>query len=397
MDPYCTSSALEIADMKRRPKIVIVQMILPHYRRPFCELLRERLAEINIDLVLVYGSFSESEVLKKDNVEIAWVKRIKNRSLKIGRYELYWQPCLSYLSGADLVIVEQASKLILNYVLFAGQLLGIKKLGFWGHGKNFQEHNASAIGEGIKCYMSRHVHWWFAYNDLSAGIIQSLGYPANRITSVQNAIDTQRLVTDQHNITQSQLRHIRVKLGIKGDNICIYTGGMYAEKRLRFLLEACVKIKNDVKDFEMIFVGEGPEDKKIKEAAQKHKWIHYVGPRFGEEKVPYFMISKLFLMPASVGLSVLDTFVFGTPLITTNNSGHGPEIDYLNDGVNGVMVGGLFDSDVYAAQVVNLLKDDKAREKLIAGCRLAREKYTIEEMVERFAEGIIRALDYPHF
>jgi exopolysaccharide biosynthesis WecB/TagA/CpsF family protein len=34
------------------------------------------------------------------------------------------------------------------------------------------------------------VDWWFAYNDLSAGIVRSLGYPEERITSVQNAIDT---------------------------------------------------------------------------------------------------------------------------------------------------------------------------------------------------------------
>jgi len=50
------------------------------------------------------------------------------------------------------------------------------------------------------------------------------------------------------------------------------------------------------------------------------------------------------------------------------------------------------DPSVYAAQVSNLLRNDGAREKLIAGCRAAREKYTIEEMVERFAGGIIRAL-----
>jgi glycosyltransferase involved in cell wall biosynthesis len=47
---------------------------------------------------------------------------------------------------------------------------------------------------------------------------------------------------------------------------------------------------------------------------------------------------------------------------------------------------------LYAAQVANLLKDDKAREKLEAGCRAAREKYTVQAMAERFAEGVIDAL-----
>jgi glycosyltransferase involved in cell wall biosynthesis len=379
---------------KLKHKIVIVERSLKHYRKPFFELLRKRLFQNNIKLVLAYGSLSHSEAQKNDTIDILWGTRIKNRYFKVGLYELCWQPCLKQIRGADLVIVDQASKLILNYVLFACQMVGIKRLCFWGHGKNFQEHNASVVGEGVKRFMSRHVHWWFAYNDLSAGIVRSLGYTEDRITSVQNSIDTHHLVKTSHNITQSQLRQVKRKLGIKGGNICLYTGGMYPEKRFDFLINACVHIKNAVPDFEMIFIGAGQEAKKVKEAAEKHEWVHYIGPKFDEEKVSYFMISKLFLMPSLVGLAILDAFALETPLVTTNEPYHGPEIDYLVDGVNGMIVRESNDPSVYAAQVSNLLKDDKACEKLIAGCRVARGKYTIEEMVERFAAGIISALDY---
>ena len=379
--------------MKLQHKVVIIQRVLTQFRRPFHELLRERLAGAGIELVLIHGSPSKSEARKKDGVKITWAHHIKNRSIKIGPYELHWQPCLQHIRGANLVIVEQASKLILNYVLFICQIIGLKKVCFWGHGRNFQVNNASSIGEGIKRFMSRHVHWWFAYNDLSAGVVRSLGYPVERITSVQNAIDSRQLVTARQNVTQAQLRHIKAELGIKGNNICIYTGGMYPEKRLGFLLEACVQIKKNISNFEMIFIGAGPEDSKVKEAAVKYEWVHYPGPKFDEEKIPYFMISKLFLMHSLVGLAVLDAFALETPLVTSNVPYHGPEIDYLIDGINGVIVHESDDPSVYAAQVSNLLKNDEAREKLIVGCRAAAGKYTIEEMVERFAEGIVKALD----
>lgn len=378
--------------MKLQHKVVIIQRVLTQYRRRFYELFRERLAVADIELVLIHGSPSKSEARKKDNAEITWAHHIKNRCIKTGPHELYWQPCLKHLRGANLVIVEQASKLILNYVLFTCQIVGLKKVCFWGHGRNFQEHNASVGGEAIKRFMSRHVHWWFAYNDLSAGIIRSLGYPENRITSVKNAIDTRRLVAAKQTITQQKLDHIRSEFGIKGDNGCLYTGGMYPEKRLDFLLEACEKIKNTVPDFEMIFIGAGPDEKRVKVAAEKFEWIHYLGPKFDDEKVPYFMLSRLFLMPGLVGLAILDVFALETPLITTNIPYHSPEIDYLIDGVNGIIVRESDDASVYAAQVSNLLKNNEAREKLIAGCRAAREKYTIEEMVERFAEGVMKAL-----
>jgi len=377
--------------MKSKYEIAIIEMSLRHYRKTFFEFLRKQLSIANIELVLIHGFNSKSEAKKKDDVEIAWARQVKNKYIRINSRELYWQPCLKLLRRADLIIVDQSSKLLLNYVLFMSQIFGIKRLCFWGHGKNFQEHNASRIGESAKRFMSRHVHWWFAYNDLSAGIVRSLGFPDSRITSVQNSIDTHQLYKAYQNITQSRLRQIKQKLGIRGHNVCLYVGGMYPEKRLDFLIKACGHIKNAVPDFEMIFIGAGPDDDRIKTAAKKIEWIHYPGPKFNEEKVPYFMISKLFLMPCFVGLAVLETFALETPMVTIDSPSHGPEIDYLVDGINSVIVKNTDDPSLYAAKVSYLLKNDEALKMLTAGCRAAREKYTIEEMVERFTEGVIKA------
>jgi len=378
--------------MKLRYKVVIIQRFLAQYRKAFYELLTGRLAQTNVEIVLLHGFPSKSEADKKDEIEIEWAHQIKNKCIKIGLRDLYWQTCLKHIRDADLIIVEQASKLLLNYVLFMGQIFGIKKLCFWGHGKNFQENNISCIGERVKHFMSRHVHWWFAYNDLSAGIVRLLGYPEDRITSVQNSIDTHYLYKVHQNISQSQLRQVKQKLGIKGYNVCLYVGGMYPGKRLDFLINACLHIKDAEPDFEMIFIGGGPDEERVKVAAKKFEWVYYLGPKFNEEKVPYFLISKLFLMPYLVGLAILDTFALETPMITIDATCHGPEIDYVVDGVNGSIVKKTDDPSLYAAQVSYLLKNDEAREKLVAGCRASREKYTIEEMVKRFAGGVMNAL-----
>jgi len=78
--------------------------------------------------------------------------------------------------------------------------------------------------------------------------------------------------------------------------------------------------------------------------------------------------------------------------VTTNVPFHSPEIDYLVNGVNGVIVGEKDDLSAYADRVSHILLNDDERERLIYGCRVAREKYTIEEMVERFTDGILKAL-----
>jgi len=142
----------------------------------------------------------------------------------------------------------------------------------------------------------------------------------------------------------------------------------------------------------MIFIGGGIDAYLIEDAAREHSWIHYLGPVFGDEKIPLFAISKVFLMPGLVGLNILDTFALETPLVTTDVPFHSPEIEYLIDGENGRMVEKSDDPKIYGDAVIDLLINDSERQKLIVGCRTARERYTLETMVDRFTEGVIQAL-----
>ncbi|HEY3368835.1 MAG TPA: glycosyltransferase family 4 protein [Symbiobacteriaceae bacterium] len=373
-----------------RARVAVVYKSLPQYRRRFFELLRERLARDNIEFELIYGQAGARDASKKDLVDLPWATRIQNRIVRVGARDIYWQPCLRQVQGADLVILEQASKLLVNYVLLAQQLLGLRKVAFWGHGKNFQSGTASPLGEWIKRWVSRTPRWWFVYNELSAGVVRSLGYPPGRITPVQNAIDTRELVTVAGNLKAEDLEALRTQLAIRGHNVAVYCGGMYREKCLDFLLEASIMVRALVPDFELVLIGAGPEQSKVEEAMRTYNWIHYVGPKFDTTRVPYFGLAKLCLMPGLVGLGILDSFALGTPLVTTDVDFHSPEIDYLIQDQNGVMT--PHDPEVYAEEVAALLRDESRRARLVAGCRQASQKYTVEEMVERFALGVIQAL-----
>jgi glycosyltransferase involved in cell wall biosynthesis len=292
-----------------------------------------------------------------------------------------------------LVIVEQASRILTNYVLLLENALKIRKLAFWGHGKNFQVENANRVSEWMKQKYSTKVHWWFAYNELSANLIEKLGYPRDRITVVQNAIDTYQIHEAFIHQKSEDLASLCRNLEIRGHHVGLYVGGMYAEKRLNFLLDACELIRQQLYDFEMIFVGSGSEGQKVQEAAQKHRWIHYVGPKFGLERVPYFAISQVFLMPGAVGLAILDCFALELPMIAANVPGNGPEIEYLRNDFNGIMVEDFNNPGAYAQAAISILQDEKRRQILIRGCQESNSFYSIEEMVERFACGIQMALE----
>jgi L-malate glycosyltransferase len=391
-DITSTTDITRMTPAAQRPRIAILYKSLPQYRRPFFELLRTHLASLHIDLDLIYGQPAPADAAKQDCVDLPWATRIRNTIIPLGNRNAYWQPALALTKNADLVIVEQANKLLTNYALLALRLLGKRRVAFWGHGKDFQSRRRFPLRESIKRHLVRHVDWWFAYNTISAEAVQSAGFPAEKITQVQNAIDTRRLTLSHATVTPAQIVRLRADLAIRGANVCIYAGALYPDKRLDFLLQSADLLRAADPQFELLVLGNGPQAPLIQSAAATRPWLHYVGPKFDSEKVPYFAASKLLLMPGLVGLVVLDSFALETPLVTTAIDYHSPEIEYLRNNKNGLIVSPADSPAAYAAAVAALLADEPRRQALIAGCREAREQYTIEEMVRRFAEGICSAL-----
>ena len=372
--------------------VTIVTKSLPHYRIPFFEALRLELDRHGITLVLIYGLPDPEEAKKRDTAAIPWGHAVQNRRIPFGRRSFWWQPCAALIRGSDLVIVEQASRLLLNYLLLAGQTLGGPKVAFWGHGRNFQGHRASRAAETVKRLISRWPHWWFAYTEGSAEVVRQLHYPLDRITAVQNAIDTSGLRLRRALVDDKELAALRVRWGIQSRNIGIFAGGLYADKRIPFLLSSARAVRRRVSDFELIVLGAGPDQALVEEAAREHQWIHYPGPCLGSDKVPYFSLSKVMLLPGLVGLGVLDSFALEVPLVTVDLSFHSPEVDYLRNGENGLKLPVDTDPEAYADAVSRLLLNEQERERLQAGCRVAAQEYTIESMVSRFTSGVLGAL-----
>jgi glycosyltransferase involved in cell wall biosynthesis len=386
---------IEIAIMplaESRPQIAIVQARMPQYMVPFHYGLRRALDQRGIGYVLVHGSAHGAATSKQDEDAVDFAHVRDNHVLRVGSRELTWQACHDLVRSADLVIGDQGSSRLTNYPFWLKNLLGRQRFALWGHGMNFQSGNASRVGEAVKRFMSRRVHWWFVYNETSAAVVRELGFPADRITNVQNTIDTRRLRQLIAETTHEDIREICRRHGLLGTNVCIYVGGMYGEKRLAYLLAACDYVRTQVDDFEMLFLGGGPQQQIIIQAAADRAWMHYVGPTFGADKAHYLRLAKLLLMPGLVGLVILDSFAAGTPLITLADSEHSPEIEYLLDGSNGRMLPAETDYASYAKEVAVLLRDEDARQRLVDGGRVATERYTIEAMVERFANGVQRAL-----
>ena len=330
---------------------------LVEYRKPFFERVRALLAEHDVAVDVMYEPPREHNLKRGNLTELGWGQLSRPRIIPVGKRELVWQRYTPAVRNADLVIVLQHAQFLLNYWLLLRQSLGRKRVAFWGHGRNLQAARASRLGEAVKRRVSRWAHWWFAYTELSAEIVRSLGYPSARITVVQNSIDTRSLSAAYGAWGPAQLARVKADLGIESDNVGVYSGHLDEEKRIPFLIEAASRVRKVVADFELIVIGGGQDTALAVEAAREHPWIHYVGPLFGPAKAPYFALAKVLMVPGPLGLVVLDSFALETPLVGSTSVDHGPEIDYLEPGVNGLLVDDGSDPAAYADAVVGYLRD----------------------------------------
>ncbi len=371
-------------------KVTIIYKFLPQWRVDFFNLLKSSLLNDNIELNLIYGKLNGKDTAKKDEVKIAWGKYVPNYVFKIGGIELYWQPVLKEIKNSDLIIAEQANKLLVNYYLMVSRKFNKTKFALWGHGLNLQD-NPKSMANKFKINYSNQCDWWFAYTKNVKERISKIGFPDDKITIVQNSIDTKYLTDTYNQIEFNELNQIKKEYGIGEGPIGIYCGGMYKEKRLDFLLEACKNIKKKIPGFEMIFIGAGPEDFKIKKEASELKWLHCLGTKFNKEKVPFFKMSDVFLMPGLVGLAILDTFSMETPIVTTNYPYHSPEIEYLSNGVNGVMTDNSVEA--YSKSVVEILENPFVLDNIKRECKKSSAEYTVEKMVCNFKNGIMKCLE----
>jgi L-malate glycosyltransferase len=379
--------------VSNRHRVAIVQEVVLHYREAFYELLRRRLSDASIDLVLVHSNGDERVPLS--TVDLPWAHRVPAKHLRLGQRDAVYQPCRRLLRGCELVIVEQGSRHVINYLLFAEQVLGRRRVALWGHGRNFNVIDASPLGETLKVFGTRRAHWWFGYTERSAAIVEALGVPPSHITVVRNASDTAALREQVDGLGPSARRDVRRQLGVTGEHVGLYLGSLTTEKRLDYLFEASEVVRADIPDFELLIAGEGGEAEAARRFAATRPWVHLLGAVHGADKASALAVSDLVLMPASAGLVVLDSFAAGVPIVISGSWPHGPEADYIDDGSDGLVVQDGGDAGRYAAAITALLRSPGLRAELADGSRRQAGEYTVEAMVERFATGIEQALAAP--
>jgi glycosyltransferase involved in cell wall biosynthesis len=365
-------------------RVLIIEPQMKQYRFRFFEELHEALCGHGIQLKVAYSAPPPWEAMRKDSCALPAEYSMEVKAYRLLRDRLFYQTLIGPLLHADLVIVDQANKNCLNHLLLALSLMGLTRVAFWGHGRCSQ---GNAFSEWYKRKTLNWVDWWFAYTTGTAEYLVANRVSPSKITAVQNSLDTQEIRDHVRSLASEDRATLRARFGIPEEApVGIFCGVLHSNKSVPFLIESSRLIQARIPGFHLIIVGGGPEQDAIHSLTHAAPWIHTVGPRFGKDKAELLAIADVFLLPGAVGLAVLDAFAAGLPLITTRLRIHGPEIEYLEEEVNGLMAD--HDPMLFAEAAASLLRERDRLERLRGGALASCEKYSIKNMVTNFAQGI---------
>jgi glycosyltransferase involved in cell wall biosynthesis len=346
--------------------LLINQEKIPHYRIPIYGYLTSYLERYGFELIVA-----------AEGIELGNPHPVQFQCAKIP---------LSYLSLTRFISKKQIDVIIFwvnlkHLYLFptclTAKIILRKKIIYWGHGRDLLDREA------------RFKNWAYAVQQaLSDAIILYAEHLKKYIPKKfhkKTFVANNTLFMDYPGLPAGVTKeNVLAEYGIKTKKNIICMGRMQRRKRLEILVSALDQLNRP--DIGLILVGPDPEE--VLNEIKDDK-IYKLGPIYGEKKFDLLSSSDVYCLPGAVGLSIVDAFYCGLPIVTEAGE-ESPEIMYLKDGVNGFIVPRGNIQEI-ARKLLFLLDDNLLRERF---SQAAKEEIKENGNIEKLCAGFRDALFY---
>jgi glycosyltransferase involved in cell wall biosynthesis len=344
--------------------LLINQNTIPHYRVPVYGYLSTYLQFYGFDLI------------------------VASSGIESGHHPIEFQYAEVPLSFLSLVrfISSQRMDIIIFWVnmkhfyllptCFTTKVLLRRKVIYWGHGRDLADLNARMKN--------------FAYatqQRLSDSIIlyaHHLKQYVPRRLHKKVFIANNTLHLTYPGLPAGARRRVLAQYGIHTTKNIICVGRMQKRKRLDHLVATFEYMSRT--DIGLILVGPDPDGVLNKLEGDN---IHKLGPLYGPEKFALLSAADICCLPGAVGLSIVDAFHCGLPLVTEDGD-ESPEIMYLKHGINGFIVP-RGDRRELAGKLLLLLDNDGLRQRF---SEAAKKEIAVNGHIDTMCAGFRDALQF---
>jgi glycosyltransferase involved in cell wall biosynthesis len=189
--------------------------------------------------------------------------------------------------------------------------------------------------------------------------------------------------------TETIWKHHDFEINRTRPPVLLFIGRLVPSKRLDLLLEYYRALKAEIPDLRLTIIGDGPEANRVRKAAASNADIRWCGALVDEEDIAGEMKkAHLVFIPGESGLSIVHAFAYGKPYVTCDlpECAHGPELAYLRDGENGLLVSGNFAENV--ARIRLLLEGGEAYERACLAASETAKSLSIENWCAQMAAAL---------
>jgi len=374
-------------------KVAIVTNVIPQYR----EDMYRRLVEYYGDRLDIYCQDSVSGM----NLNLVHDKFKSNtsiiKSIGLKKEKLSWQflPIFHLYNKYDLIYFYGNPRVFSSVICSLILLLLGKKIIIWG-----QYHTA-----GANSFLERvRLLWWkrfegvFLYTDAEAEKYKKR-YPATRfVSAMNNGININDVDTAIEMYSGERFEKWQAENKLIDKFVVLSCARLDKKNKFSLFMECIPSLLVEYPALIWCIIGNGDEEKRLKELSIRlniQSNVIFLGSEYEQEKLaPWFLTSKLLIHPGSIGLSLIHSMSYGLPVVTHNNIAmQMPEIDALEDGVNGF----LFEENNYNSMseiVRNILNNNIGVNKISENAKsIIRSKYNTKSMANNFIQLTCRVME----
>lgn len=325
-----------------RKQLAIVQKVVPPFRAPVFRAMAEEL-----DMVVCHSRKKSS--------------RTKPLASELDFQNLYLKSW--YYRDSDTALVQDLRPLLFRvrprvvvcdfalgfasfWILFLTRRLFGFKLAVWTHGIRGNEMDRPFRSKRamFQLFLLNRLDGVVSYSEKRSEILRQYVRNPEKIFLAKNTLDTVSLQREFERLELSGRKNVAKEVGFTHRFNLVFLGRILPEKDVAGLLSAFAKVHGN-HDVCLHIVGPGPIAELEAKASAEGIPVRFHGAVYDQEQVGKILYaSDLLVMPNAVGLAIVHAFCFGLPILTTEMDSaaepaiiHGPEIEYLKPGINGML------------------------------------------------------------
>lgn len=195
-----------------------------------------------------------------------------------------------------------------------------------------------------------------------------------------NTIDT-LTVSENYNFTypQNKPKHI------------VFIGRLIASKKVDVAIKYFELLQQRFESEHLILdiIGDGPDADIVISASSKNKQIKWHGALIEESYISPIMKKCSFVfLPGDSGLSINHAFAYGRPYVTMISKNHGPEISYISENKNGLILN-IDRTSVNLKKMEELLINEKMLNKFCDNAKLKSSEISIENWITKIKYALL--------